>query len=295
MDSTGLETFVAIHRAGGFSGAAALLGRTQPAISRRIALLEEELDASLFARTPGGVVLSEAGRVLLPHAQRILAALKDADDAVRALQAPGAGHLSIVVVGTLAGAELTAVLGRFVEAFPAVTVSLRTATSAEVSELVRGGEATIGLRYFEDPSPDLSGRALRPEKLVVACGRAHRLAGRKVRGLRELRGEHWLAFPRTRHDPSAAHVFAQFLTRGVAEIDWSPVDSLTAQKRLIEAGFGVALLPERSIREELAAKTLATIRVAGLDAANPVVAITRRDGYLSAASRAFLEILARKL
>jgi DNA-binding transcriptional LysR family regulator len=293
MDSTALETFLAVHRAGGFSGAAALLGRTQPAISRRIALLEEELDTPLFARTAGGVVLSPAGRELLPHAQRVLAALQDADDAVRELRSREAGRLSIAAVGTLAGADLTAALGRFVKAFPAVAVSLRTATSAEVSELVRSGEAVVGLRYFDDPAPDLAGRTLRPEKLVVACARAHPLAGKKVRRLRDLRGERWFAFPRARHDPSAVHVFAQFLTRGVAEIDWSPVDSLTAQKRLIEAGFGIALLPERGIREELAARTLATIRVDDLDAANPVVAITRRDGYLSAAARRFLEILAQ--
>ena len=181
------------------------------------------------------------------------------------------------------------------EAAPAVEISLRTATSVEVSELVRSGEATIGLRYFDDPSPDLEARQLRPEKLAVACGPAHPRAGTRVRGLLDLRDEHWLAFPRARHDASAVHVFAQFLVRGVAEIRWSAVDSLTAQKRLIEAGLGIALLPERGIREERAAGTLATIRVADLDAANPVVAITRRGGYLSAAARSFLGILMEEL
>jgi DNA-binding transcriptional LysR family regulator len=294
MDSAALDTFVAIHRAGGFSGAAKLLGRSQPAISRRIALLEQELGVPLFERAAGGVVLSQAGRELMPHAERVLAALQDAGDAVRALQPHPAGRLSIAAVGTLASAELTNVLKRFAKSFPAVKLSLRTATSTEVSGIVRRGEATIGLRYFDDPSPDLSGNVLTPEKLVVACGRAHGLAGRKVRRLRELRGEHWFAFPDAHawRDASAVNILAQFLVRDVAEIDWTPVDSLTAQKRLIEAGFGIAFLPERSIQEELARKSLAVIGVGDLAAANPVVAITRKDGYLSAAARKLLDLLA---
>lgn len=294
MDSVALETFVAVHRAGGFSQAAEVLGRSQPAISRRIALLEDELGAPLFERAVGGVVLSQAGRELMPHALRALAALKDAGAAVRALQTSPAGPLRLAVVGTLAGADLTKVLKRFVKAHPAVKLSLSTATSAEVSTIVRRGDATIGLRYHDDPSPDLALRRLRAERLVVVCARGHRFAGKRVRDLGVLRGEHWFAFPSADawRDASAVNIFAQFLTRGIAEIDWTPVDSLTAQKRLIEAGFGIALLPERGIREEVAAKTLAIIRVGGLSAANPVVAITRKDGYLSAAARTLLDAVA---
>ncbi|MCE9522153.1 MAG: LysR family transcriptional regulator [Alphaproteobacteria bacterium] len=294
MDSAALDTFVAIHRAGGFSGAAKLLNRSQPAISRRIALLEQELGAPLFERAAGGVVLSQAGRELMPHAERVLAALQDAGDAVRALRPHPAGRLSVAAVGTLASAELTNVLKRFVKSYPAVKLSLRTATSAEVSGIVRRGETTIGLRYFDDPSPDLSCRMLKPEKLVVACCCGHGLAGKKVRRLRDLRAEHWFAFPDAHawRDASAVNILAQFLVRDVGEIDWTPVDSLTAQKRLIEAGFGLALLPERSLREELARKSLAVIGVGDLTAANPVVAITRKDGYLSAAARKMLDLLA---
>jgi DNA-binding transcriptional LysR family regulator len=230
----------------------------------------------------------------MPHALRALAALKDAGEAVRALQSAAAGPLSLAVVGTLASADLTVVLKRFAKAHPAVKLSLSTATSAEVSAIVRRGDATIGLRYHDDPSPDLTLRRLRAERLVVACGRGHRFAGKHVRDLGALRAEHWFAFPRADdwRDASAVNILAQFVTRGIGEIDWAPVDSLTAQKRLIEAGFGIALLPERAIGEELAAKTLSTIQVGGLSAANPVVAITRKDGYLSVAARTLLDALA---
>tara|TARA_R110000868_G_scaffold96034_3_gene264171 strand:+ start:132 stop:1028 length:897 start_codon:yes stop_codon:yes gene_type:complete len=293
MDSDGLNTFLTIHRAGGFSLAAERLGRSQPAISRRIALLEAEVGAPLFERAAGGIVLSQAGRVLLPHAERVAAALKDSADALDALRHRNGGPVALAAVGTLAGTGLSKVLKQFALTCPNAELTLRTATSAEVSELVRNGEATIGLRYFEDFSPDLRCEALTPERLVIACAPTHRLAGRKVTSLRALRGERWLAFPDIpgRREFAAGNIFTQFLTRDVAEIDWMPVDSLTAQKRLIEAGFGISLLPESSILEERKAKSLAIISVGDLKAVNPVIAMTRKDGYLSAASGKLLQML----
>lgn len=294
MESESLRTFLAIHRAGGFTRASQVLHLSQPAISRRMALLEHEVGAPLFERVAGGVVLSQAGRVLLPHAERALAAFEDCAAALRALRGGAAGPLAIAAVGTLASTELTPILARFAERHPEIELTLRTATSAEVSELVRRGEVTLGLRYLRDPSPGVVCEALPPERLVVACGRRHRLAGRRVASLAKLAEERWLAFPRA-HDAreaSADNLFAQFLVRGVASLRWTPVDSLTAQKRLVEAGFGLALLPESSIREERASGSLATIGVADLRASNAVFAIVRKGGYLSPAARDLLVLLA---
>ena len=89
----------------------------------------------------------------------------------------------------------------------------------------------------------------------------------------------------------AESLFALFLSRGLGEIRWSAVDSLTAQKRLAEAGYGLALLPTSSVAEELRGGSLATIDVGDLDAANPVFAVRRRDGYLSRAATTLLGLL----
>ena len=66
MDSDALNTFLMVHHRGGISNAAKALHRTQPAISRRIALLEQELGMPLFERVAGRTVLSDAGRVMGP-------------------------------------------------------------------------------------------------------------------------------------------------------------------------------------------------------------------------------------
>lgn len=225
--------------------------------------------------------------------QRVVAALKDARDAVRELATERGGPLSVATVGTLASTGLTAVLKKFVSQFPLASLSLRTATSDEVSDLVRRGEVTIGIRYQKDVSPELICHELRSEKLVVACAVEHGLAGARVPAFGDLSDQHWLAFPKfnEQREVSAENIFAQFQIRGVQSIDWSPVDSLTAQKRLIEAGFGVGLLPESSVVEECAVGTLSIISVADLEAHNPEYAAVRRGGYLSAAALGLLERL----
>lgn len=293
MDSEALRTFLTVHRQGGISSAAKALHRTQPAISRRIALLEQELGLPLFERVGGRTVLSDAGRVMVPYAERAVAAAQDAENAVRALAKPNAGPVALAIVGTLAGGSLSKVMKRFAQKHPATELTLRTATSAEVSDLIRRGEATIGLRYDHDRSRELDSELLGMQPLLVVCARDHVLAGRRVARLAELREQRWIAFPEVpgRREIAAGHILALFRTHGLGDASWTPVDSLTAQKRLIEAGFGLALLSTDHVAEELASGTLSTIRVGDLAADQEVVVVTRRGGFLSAASREFLHVL----
>lgn len=294
MDVDALRTFLAIHETGGFSAAGEVLGRTQPAISRRIAILEDELGARLFERTSAGILLSDAGRALVPHAVKVLAAIREGEGAMADLRRAPAGPVALAAVGTLAGANLTPILKRFTAEHPGVDLSLRTATSAEVSNLVRRGEATLGLRYLHDGSPDLICRHIDSERMIVACAPEHPLAGARLVTIAELAGETWFAFPNAfdQRDTFAGNVFSQFQAAGVGCVRAAPVDSLTAQKRLVEAGLGLALLSENAAADELSTGSLSTIEVASLTAVNPVHLVVRREGYLSPAARRLMEILA---
>jgi len=226
-------------------------------------------------------------------AERAVAATQDAENAVRALARPDSGPVALAVVGTLAGAQLSEIMKRFAREHPNVNLTLRTATSAEVSDLIRRGEATIGLRYDRDPSRDLDCEVLFAERLQVVCAPDHPRAGRRAKRLADLRGERWIAFPVVpgRREISAAHVFALFQTHGLGDVAWTPVDSLTAQKRLVEAGLGIALLSQSNAAEELKSGALRSIGVGDLTARHDVVTVTRRGGFLSAASRRLLDIV----
>ncbi len=289
-----LESFVCIARGSGFTRASSELHRSQPAISRRIRQLEASLDAVLFERVGRRSVLTEAGRALLPHAEAVLAAIRDGERAVR-----GVGgrprSLELAMVGTLADAHMVAALRAFQARFGDVAVQLRTATSREVSGLVRRGEADVGIRYFVDHDPKLECIPLGAEELVVVVASAHRRRARRVSGLAALAGETWLGFPPDPRHPesSGQQLVGRLVAAGIADAKITPVDSLTAQKRLVEAGLGIALLPKSSVREELRARTLRTIAVDGLDAEQPVVAVRRRGGHRSPVADAFLELLQR--
>jgi DNA-binding transcriptional LysR family regulator len=292
MNLHDLQTFVSIAQLGGVTRAAGQLHRSQPAITRRVKLLEDQLGVPLLERGPGGSKLTEAGRTFLPYAEAILAALKDGRQAVQALQGEDHGVVSLVIVGTLAGTTIVEQLRRFSARHRNARLDLRTANSFEVSDMVRRGEASLGLRYFGDPSPELISQQISEEKLVLVCSAQHKWGGRRLRDPQRLRTDQWLALPMTRHRDSFAHLVARQLAS--AQLDDVPImaiDSLTAQKRLIEAGIGIALLPESSIQEELRLGTLRTIDSSHLQTTVPVHLLYRKNGYLTGAARTLLSLI----
>ena len=276
MEFDHVEAFAAIVRHGGFTRASAALHLSQPAISRRIHLLEHELGAPVFERLPAGPLLTEAGRAFLPHAEALLASMRDGAEAVAALRGES-GTVTLALVGTLASTALTGRLKRFREQRPAIDLRIRTALSAEVSELVRRGAANLGLRYHADP--ELDGELVYEESLLPVCAPDHPLA--HARHARQLAGERWIGFP-------AADVLRRVLTTaGLDGAEIVPIDSLTAQKRMVEAGFGLALLPESALDEG----ALHVLEVAALRARQPVVLVRRPGGYESGAALALRSLL----
>lgn len=295
MDVAAIEAFLGVARLGGFTRAAEALHLSQPALSRRIGLLEHELGQAVFERDRKGARLTDAGRAFLPHAEAALASLHDGAAAVEALARGDAGRLTIAIVGTLASTDLTARLRRFRDEHPRVHLLLRTGNSAEVSGLVRRGEATLGLRYFADSAPDVVSRTLYREPLFVVAAAGHPLErGRRV-PVERLRGESWVAFPSRRNarvDPFGKVVDQALAAAGLEGAKRVLIDSLTAQKRLVEAGFGLALVPESSVREELALQTLRRLDVPALQAAVDVTLIHRKRSALGPASRHLVDSLA---
>lgn len=297
MDIDEIRTFVSIAQLGGFTRAAGRLNRSQPAISRRIGLIEQELGAALIERVRGGAKLTEAGRAFLPFAEAVLAAIEDGREAVRATVGEGRGDVSLALVGTLADTHIVEVLREFARRSKSLTkggvnLDLRTASSQEISDLVRRGEATLGLRYFDNPHPDLISRVVGNEALLVICAADHPLAGRRITTARRLRGERWVAFPAARGRESFGGVLErQLAAAGLDGAAVTLIDSLTAQKRLVEAGFGIALVPASSVRDELRLGAVRMLDAPALRTTVPVMLIHRRKGYLSAAARALLALM----
>jgi len=288
-----VEAFLAIARNGGFTRGSAALHLSQPATSRRIKLLEAELGAPLFDRLGRGVTLTEAGRAFLPHAQALLASMRDGIDAVNAVRGTGQGTVTLALVGTLASSSLTARLSRLCQEHPGLDLRLRTALSAEISALVLRGDAALGLRYGTDPDPGLVSVIIHRERLVPVCPPGHPLTAGGTDLAAALAGQRWLAFPPRPGAPDAYAVALQQLlaAHGLGAAEILPIDSLTAQKRMAEAGFGLAILPESSLDEELRTGTLRAIDAPALTATIPVALIRRRNAFQTGAARALTAAL----
>jgi DNA-binding transcriptional LysR family regulator len=292
MEIKEIEAFVAIARHGGVTRAADRLHRSQPAISRRIRLLEEQLGAPLIERVHGKAMLTEAGNVFLPHAEAVLATIKDGAKAVQALGETDQGTIMVALVGTLASTSIISQLSDFRRAHPKVQVELCTANSHEVSNLVRRGDATFGLRYYDDPKADLISELVTAEAMVVVCAADHPLAGGSVSDPSVLGEDRWIGFPPAKGRVDRQAILShQLAAAGLGQVEIVVIDSLTAQKRLVEAGFGLALMPESAVQEELRLGTLAIIEAKKLRISVPVAVVHRKNGYLGGAARALLDMI----
>jgi len=259
MEISQLEAFVAVAKSGSFSAASELIHLSQPAISRRIALLEHTLKSTLFERIPKGVVLSDAGQIFLPYAMRVMSSIKDGVEALKTEDNIESGIINIAIVGTLASTDLSQKLKTFREKYPKVELKLRTALSHEVSDLVLSGEVHLGMRYFPDMSTDIQSTLLFKEPMVTVCASDSRLVDGDNADIEQLKSCQFLSFVKSKK--KTTHSFyqmtrKQLIKAGLDEVELIPVDSLTAQKRLVEADFGLCILPLSSIEEELKLGTL---------------------------------------
>jgi DNA-binding transcriptional LysR family regulator len=161
-----------------------------------------------------------------------------------------------------------------------------------VTDLVRRGEVTLGLRYHRSDRSELVSLEAGSEAMLVVAAPGHRLARRHIRQARLLAGERWIGFPPTPGEWDSGQVLARQLTRaGLEGAEVTLIDSLTAQKRLAQAGFGLALVPESSVRDELRQGALVALDIPAMRTRIPITALHRRNGYLSPAAKALLALL----
>ncbi|NUP45132.1 MAG: LysR family transcriptional regulator [Streptomyces sp.] len=258
IEARHLRVLRAVARGGSFSAAARALGCTQPAVSQQMKALELAAGTPLLVRGPREMRLTEAGEVLVRHADGILAGLTAAEEEVAAIAGLRAGRVRLV---SFASGTATLVPGAVAEmrsAHPGTEVSLVEAQPPRSVEMLRAGDCDIALafRYADLPTPaeeswdDLVVRPLLADRLVGVVPPGHRLAGAGGPGrtpqaveLAELAGERWIAgCPRCRRHLVELCERAGFTPR----IDFA-TDDYPAVIGLVAAGVGVTVLPRLAL------------------------------------------------
>ncbi|MGK0271129.1 MAG: DNA-binding transcriptional LysR family regulator [Cocleimonas sp.] len=177
MDISAYKAFLAVADLGTFSKAAESLYITQPAISKRIALLEDQLGSKLFDRIGKRIMLNQAGKALLPIARRILQDMKESQLVIDNLNGQVSGDLSLVTSHHIGLRRLPDTLKHFAEDFPQVRLDLAFMDSEDACQEIEKGNFELGVVTLPSSKPKrLLLRPLWNDPLTIAVAKDHPLA-----------------------------------------------------------------------------------------------------------------------
>jgi DNA-binding transcriptional LysR family regulator len=293
LDIQELEAFWWIAQTGSFNRAAERLYLTQPSVTARIQALEKELGQQLFERKPRGVRLTDAGRVLLPHAERVLQDIRKARQAVTDLESATGGTLTVGSALTTSTYTLPEILARFKSAYPAVEVAVRTGRSQQIQQLVLEDTVQLGLVHSPlNSHPEIEAVPLYSEPILLVVHPGHPLASRS-----EVTAEQVAAEPFITSDKASGYwaLVEQFWAgAGLVPRVTMELDSIEATKRMVMCGLGLTMLPQGTVESELRTRHLVTVPLASGNHLNrQTILIHRRGKVWSGIARGFLEILGR--
>lgn len=286
MELRHLQHFVAVAEDQHFTRAAERLMVSQSGLSASIRALERELQTPLFVRTTRRVTLTEAGRALLAEAERILAQVRAAHEAVAAVQGVLRGTLALGTEQCIAGVHVAELLAAFRRRHPDVEIRLRQWGSAALAEEVAAGRLDLAFAYrTETDSDHLRSVPLTSEPMTVLCHPGHRLARAGAPLVpHDLADEVFVDFhpdwgPRRATDAA----FAAAGVRRTVALEVNDVHSL------VDEDLGVAVVP-RHFRHKREALTALPLKDTGA-AAYETVALVPAPRATSPAARALMALL----
>jgi DNA-binding transcriptional LysR family regulator len=303
LDVRRLRVLCEVAREGSFSGAAASLGYTQPAVSRQIALLEAETGATLVRRVPQGAILTDAGRLLVERGETVLARLDGIEDELKALAGLDGGRLRLASFASAAAAIVPVAIAEFRQRHPAVELNIVMADPIDSLPRLRAGELDMALSHDPLGVPMESTGAvtlgegeqtggiqlvhLFDDPMYVAMPVGHPLADASALSLDCFAEEPWMLA--TTHSCPDSRLFL----RACHEAGFEPRiafqnDDYPAILGFVAAGVGVALVPDmvvRGIRDDVVVRHLdPAVR------ARPIM-VALPSGYVSPAAQAMLDVL----
>ncbi|MEU1181114.1 LysR family transcriptional regulator [Streptomyces sp. NPDC005820] len=289
MDLKQLKALVTVAEVGSVTRAAELLHLVQPAVTRQIRTLEEELGVALFERTRQGMRPTEAGTVMVERARRALNELERAR--VEVQPAPGA-VTGIVTAGLLEStADLLAepLVSALAQEHPGVELRLMTGYSGHLQRWLDDGDLDLTLLYNLDSTPSLNARPLVRERLWVVAPPAAGLRADRPVPFAEVAARP-LVMPASGHALRALIDAAAGRARAAMDVAVQ-TNSLRVQKQLVLAGHGWTVLPGVGIAEDVAHGTLSAAPLCEPEVWRSIVLATPRAGRTPPA----VQVVAREL
>ena len=245
MELRQLQLFLAAAEEGSITAAAKRMHLTQPALSRQIKALEEELGVELFTRGAHSVTLTPAGGVLLEEGGKLL---ERAERVVKLVRASAEGEpLRVGYAPSLAGPLLGLALERFSQLHPRARVQLSDLSSTEMRDALAQGKIDVAVTVpWEGDSQALKWTPIRHHGMVLAVPASHPFASKKKIKLADLDGQRLLLYSRNEYPEYWQGVTRMFRENGLQAKVAGEFDGVSSLAAAVEAGLGVALMASGS-------------------------------------------------
>lgn len=296
MDTQSLQAFIAVAETESFSLAAQRLHLTQPAVSKRIAILEDSLDSQLFDRLPRKAVLTPAGEALLPKAKHILSELLEIKTELASLSGDISGTLRIGTSHHIGLHHLPHLLRQFHTAYPQVKLAMQFLGSEAACEALAQGELDIAFATLpQEDHPKLDMQPIWRDPLSFVCAFTHPLSQKKKLSLEDLtQYEAILPEPNTvtfeiiegafKHEGLSLQSALPSRYRETISMMSSYMETI---KMMASVGLGWAVLPEHMAND----KDLIKLQVGPKKLYRELGVLQRKGKTLGTAGKAFLAIL----
>ena len=285
MDIASLHAFITVADTGSFSLASDKLYLTQPAISKRIAALESELNNRLFDRIGRQISLTEAGRTLLPRARIILQEIEDSRRVLQNLSGQTAGELHIGTSHHIGLHRLPPVLRAYTKQFPNVELDIQFMDSEQACRAVEHGELEMGIVTLPlTPSAVLQSQRIWPDPLSIIVSKSHPLASITQINLAQL-VEHKAILPA--HGTFTRQIIEQAFAKQHLHVNIGLVTNyLETIKMMVSVGLGWSVLPDSML-----SKDIKPLRLKGLQMQRELGIVWHGGRTLSNAALAMQKLL----
>jgi DNA-binding transcriptional LysR family regulator len=243
IDLRHLRYFQAVAQELHFGRAAARLHIAQPALSRQIQQLEEQLGTPLLRRTQRRVELLPAGQVFLERSTLVLEQVERAVVDARRTAAGEFGRLSVGFIHSSTYGLLPSIVERFRHLYPGIELELHEMPIAEQHVALTRGVINIGLLRLQPAPAEIELLSVMEEPFLVAVAHAHRLAGQLAVELAELAGEPMVLFPHHGSPLFHARIMAMCERAGFTPRVAQQATQIHTVVGLVGAGIGLAIVP----------------------------------------------------
>lgn len=275
MDMSQLKYFQILAGAGSFTKASEDLNLSQPALSRSISRLEEEMGVPLFERKSRGVVLNRYGEIFLPHANRVLLEIDEGKQKINDRIHPNQGTISLAFIETLGFSFIPNLISKFRKKDPKVEFQLLQDTTVNILGLLSNGKIDIGFCSPQALEENISSIKLSKEELFLIVPKSHPLAGRELVNLSDVAEEPFVLFKKE----TALHDVIENLCREAGFVPKMSFESFEERTvaGLVGASFGVALLPHIPGLDK---RKISLIRVSTPKCFRKIEMVWRKEAYM---------------